>query len=59
MKKIISLIASQSILLTMVHAQTKQTAGDKIIGIYWSPKKDAKIEIYKKGTSISVNPSGY
>lgn len=23
--------------------------GDRIIGLYWSPKKDAKIEIYKKG----------
>jgi uncharacterized protein (DUF2147 family) len=22
---------------------------DKITGLYWSPKKDAKIEIYKKG----------
>lgn len=25
-----------------------QTGSDKIIGMYWSPKKDAKIEIYKK-----------
>ncbi|MCC8423507.1 DUF2147 domain-containing protein [Mucilaginibacter sp. UR6-11] len=23
--------------------------GDQITGLYWSPKKDAKIEIYKKG----------
>ncbi len=30
-------------------AQNNSTA-DKIIGTYWSPKKDAKIEIYKKGT---------
>lgn len=27
-----------------------QTAPAKILGIYWSPKKDAKIEIYQKGT---------
>ncbi|MEP6712300.1 MAG: DUF2147 domain-containing protein [Ferruginibacter sp.] len=26
-----------------------QSAPDKILGFYWSPKKDAKIEIYKKG----------
>jgi len=26
-----------------------QGAPDRIIGLYWSPKKDAKIEIYKKG----------
>ncbi len=27
----------------------KQVSPDNIIGIYWSPKKDAKIEIYLKG----------
>ena len=26
-----------------------QTGPDKILGFYWSPKKDAKIEVYKKG----------
>jgi uncharacterized protein (DUF2147 family) len=26
-----------------------QTGPDRILGVYWSPKKDAKIEIYKKG----------
>lgn len=26
-----------------------QNGPDKILGFYWSPKKDAKIEIYKKG----------
>lgn len=31
-------------------AQRKQAAPDEITGLYWSPKKDAKIEIYKKGT---------
>jgi uncharacterized protein (DUF2147 family) len=30
-------------------AQTSKSVSDKIIGIYWSPKKDAKIEMYKKG----------
>ena len=48
MKKIISLIVAISTLLTMALAQTKGTAADNIIGTYWSPKKDAKIEIYKK-----------
>lgn len=35
--------------LTFSAAQSKSTEADKIIGIFWSPKKDAKIEIYKKG----------
>lgn len=26
------------------------TAADDVIGIYWSPLKDGKIQIYKKGT---------
>ncbi|TCJ12202.1 DUF2147 domain-containing protein [Flaviaesturariibacter flavus] len=30
-------------------AQDGQAAPDKILGLYWSPKKDAKIEMYKKG----------
>lgn len=30
-------------------SQSSKSASDKIIGLYWSPKKDAKIEIYKKG----------
>ena len=29
--------------------QTGKSVSDKIIGVYWSPKKDAKIEMYKKG----------
>jgi uncharacterized protein (DUF2147 family) len=29
-------------------AQISKPVSDKIIGIYWSPKKDAKIEMYKK-----------
>ncbi|MBC7410032.1 MAG: DUF2147 domain-containing protein [Arcicella sp.] len=31
-------------------AQTKPIEADKILGVFWSPKKDAKIEIYKKAT---------
>ncbi|MDB5014144.1 MAG: peptide protein [Daejeonella sp.] len=30
-------------------AQTNQKSADQITGLYWSPEKDAKIEIYKKG----------
>lgn len=28
---------------------TAQINGDKLLGVYWSPKKDAKIQFYKKG----------
>lgn len=44
MKKLITMMALL-LSLTAAHAQD----GDKIIGLYWSPKKDAKIEIYKRG----------
>ncbi len=30
-------------------AQNRQVSPNDITGLYWSPKKDAKIEIYKKG----------
>jgi uncharacterized protein (DUF2147 family) len=30
-------------------AQIRQVAPDGITGVFWSPKKDAKIEIYLKG----------
>jgi uncharacterized protein (DUF2147 family) len=30
-------------------AQSNIAVSGKIIGVYWSPKKDAKIEIYKRG----------
>lgn len=36
-------------LIGNISAQTKNPEADKIIGTYWSPKKDAKIIIYKKG----------
>lgn len=30
-------------------AQTRLVSPNEITGLYWSPKKDAKIEIYKRG----------
>jgi len=48
MKKLISLSVALSMLFTLAVAQPGQAVADKIIGTYWSPKKDAKIEIYKK-----------
>lgn len=30
-------------------AQNPLNEADKILGVFWSPKKDAKIEIYKRG----------
>jgi uncharacterized protein (DUF2147 family) len=61
MKTLISFFA---MLLTFStsFAQTSLNTADKITGLYWSPKKDAKIEIFKKadkyfGKSIWVlNP---
>ncbi|MBK9985269.1 MAG: DUF2147 domain-containing protein [Saprospiraceae bacterium] len=32
-----------------VFSQANLTVADRISGIYWSPKKDAKIEVYKQG----------
>ena len=37
--------------VSCISAQTKNPESEKVIGTYWSPKKDAKINIYKKGTS--------
>ena len=48
MKKIISFCFVLTMLFTHSFAQSNTGVADKIIGIYWSPKKDAKIEIYKK-----------
>ncbi|MEO7531495.1 MAG: DUF2147 domain-containing protein [Sediminibacterium sp.] len=45
--KILQLLVAIVLITTLAQAQT---TGDKITGLYWSPKKDAKIEIYKKGT---------
>ncbi len=35
--------------LSLVNYGYAQTGSDKILGLYWSPKKDAKIQIYRKG----------
>lgn len=35
--------------LAFVSQVYAQNEADKIIGLYWSPQKDARIEIYKKG----------
>ena len=48
-KKTHILIITFLLQLTFSFAQSKSTEADKIIGVFWSPKKDAKIEIYKKG----------
>ncbi|MDB5247866.1 MAG: peptide protein [Segetibacter sp.] len=48
MKTIITFSISLFMLFS-AFGQTRQNAADKIIGVYWSPKQDAKIEIYKKG----------
>lgn len=45
MKRIITLVCL-SFSLSIAFAQTN---ADVITGLYWSPKKDAKIELYKKG----------
>ncbi|HMC85143.1 MAG TPA: DUF2147 domain-containing protein [Chitinophagaceae bacterium] len=47
-KKIISLIA---LLLSLsgAFADVHLKNADEIVGLYWSPKKDAKIEIFKRG----------
>ena len=49
MKKI---LLSLSLILVLLFSQgfayAQQTGAGKITGLYWSPKKDAKIEIYKK-----------
>jgi len=49
MKKIIGLSIALTMLFTISFAKSNANDADNIIGVYWSPKKDAKIEIYKKG----------
>ena len=49
MKKIITSYFALTMLFTLSFAKSNTSVADKIIGVYWSPKKDAKIEIYKKG----------
>ena len=49
--KIITYLLSILILcyLSSRASAQNQKPADQITGLYWSPKKDAKIEIYKKG----------
>ena len=48
--KIVKIICLLSIaLLSTISYGFSQTGADRIIGLYWSPKKDAKIEMYKRG----------
>ena len=50
MKKIVlSFYVALLIIFTHGFAQTKQLPPNEINGLYWSPKKDAKIEIFKRG----------
>ena len=50
MKKIVlSFYVGLLIIFTHGFAQTKQQPPNEITGLYWSPKKDAKIEIFKRG----------
>ena len=48
MKKIISFSFALTLLFTLAFAKSNPGAADKILGVYWSPKKDAKIEIFKR-----------
>jgi uncharacterized protein (DUF2147 family) len=48
MKTSLLMLATLFGIITSVFAQTNNQV-DKILGQYWSPKKDGKIEIYKSG----------
>ena len=48
MKKIKLALSFSIVFLFLVNHGFAQTGSDKIIGLYWAPKKDAKIQIYKK-----------
>ncbi len=48
MKKTATLYFLSIAVLLLCNTVFAQTGSDKIVGLYWSPKKDAKIEIYKK-----------
>jgi len=49
MKKYISLSIALFTMFTIALSQPNQNNADSILGIFWSPKKDAKIEIFKRG----------
>ncbi len=48
MRKVINFSLALPMLCMLSFANSNQELADRIIGVYWSPKKDAKIEIYKK-----------
>lgn len=48
MKRTLLILSTLFGIITSIIAQTNTNA-DKILGQYWSPKKDGKIEIYKTG----------
>jgi uncharacterized protein (DUF2147 family) len=43
------LLLAMLLFFSQAFAQASQSASKEITGLYWSPKKDAKIEIYVKG----------
>ena len=49
MKKLIFIVFILSLFSSLAIARPILNSADKILGVYWSPKKDAKIEIYKRG----------
>ncbi|RYZ81242.1 MAG: DUF2147 domain-containing protein, partial [Proteobacteria bacterium] len=49
MKKFIRPLFLTLLTMLALNGFSQSVAGDKILGTYWSPKKDAKIEVYKKG----------
>ena len=49
MKKSIIFCFALTMLFALSFAKSDLDTADKIVGVYWSPKKDAKIEIFKKG----------
>ena len=50
MKKVqVSIVLTLLSFFSQGYAQTGQISPAEITGLYWSPKKDAKIEVYLKG----------
>lgn len=43
------MITALTLAFSKAVAQSAPNQADKILGVFWSPKKDAKIEIYKRG----------
>ncbi|MFT3678880.1 MAG: DUF2147 domain-containing protein [Ferruginibacter sp.] len=49
MKSIAILLTGTVLLSFNCFSQVPVKETDKIVGLYWSPKKDAKLQVYKKG----------